>query len=256
MEFRELVRRPLLLANVWDVASLRIAEKMGIAAVATSSGAIAWSLGLADGSDDGELMLARAAEICAAARVPVTVDIERGYRSDNDVAVQCIKRVLDMGGVGVNLEDATAGVLHSMSDQCSLIERADAVRQAASDFVLNARCDLALTGLELTSETIGDFSERIDAYVAAGADQVFLPGVSPCPELRKLCQQHRGVINAMVWNGGPQPGDYFALGVTRVSMGTAPAEAALAAVAASYKSFGRGLEKLGDVNYGTLNALM
>lgn len=256
MEFRELVSRPLLLANVWDIASLRIAEKMGFAAVATSSGAVAWSLGIADGSQDGERMLTRAAEICEAAKVPVTVDIERGYSSDNDAAVQCIKRVIDMGGVGVNLEDATAGKLHSVSEQVDLIGSANVAREHAEDFVLNARCDLALTGTGLAADTFSDYVERIDAYVDAGADQVFLPGVLPCPELRKLCQRHRGVINTMVWNGGPQPDDYFALGVTRVSMGTAPAEAALAAVVESYKSCGRGLKEFGEVNYGTLNALM
>ena len=79
---RELHRGPkiLILLNVWDVASARLIESMGLPAVATSSAAVANSLGYADGEriSRGE-MLAVVRRISAAVNVPVTADMERGY---------------------------------------------------------------------------------------------------------------------------------------------------------------------------------
>lgn len=42
--------QPFILVNVWDAASLMLAQQQGAVAVATSSAALAWSLGYADGS--------------------------------------------------------------------------------------------------------------------------------------------------------------------------------------------------------------
>jgi len=52
--FRDLHRGPgtLLLPNAWDVASARILEEAGVAAIATTSAGIAFGLGYPDGQKD------------------------------------------------------------------------------------------------------------------------------------------------------------------------------------------------------------
>src|SRR5882757_7914843 len=97
----------LVLANAWDVASARIVESAGAAAVATTSAGVAWSLGFPDGDAlDPDLAVDLIARIAAAVHVPVTADIESGYADDAAGVGRTIGRVLDAGAVGVNLEDA------------------------------------------------------------------------------------------------------------------------------------------------------
>src|SRR3954465_7807577 len=71
---------PLLLPNVWDVATARAVVAAGFPVVATSSGGIAATLGSEDheGAPAAE-MLAVAARIAGSVDVPVTVDAEAGY---------------------------------------------------------------------------------------------------------------------------------------------------------------------------------
>ncbi len=71
----------MLLPNVWDVASARIIEECGFAAIATTSAGIAFSLGYADGQKiPQEEMFAAVARIASAVKVPVTADVEVGLR--------------------------------------------------------------------------------------------------------------------------------------------------------------------------------
>ena len=69
----------LVLPNAWDAASARLVERAGAAAVATTSGAVSWSLGVPDGDRLPLELLAGAVErIAAAVAVPVTADVEAG----------------------------------------------------------------------------------------------------------------------------------------------------------------------------------
>ena len=99
----------LLLPNVWDVASARIIEEAGFKAIATSSAGIAFSLGYPDGQIiPREEMLATIARITKAVRVPVTADVEAGYGNSPEDAGRTARAVLDVGAIGMNLEDAIA----------------------------------------------------------------------------------------------------------------------------------------------------
>src|ERR1041385_6068523 len=83
--FRALHRGPrlLMLPNAWDAMSARIVASEGFPAIATTSGGLAWALGYPDGEaapwDD---VVAATARIARAVSVPVTADIETGYRSE------------------------------------------------------------------------------------------------------------------------------------------------------------------------------
>src|SRR2546429_3524357 len=71
---------PLLLPNVWDVASARAVVAAGFPVVATTSGGVAATLGY-EGFEraPADEMLAAAARIARGVDVPVTVDAEAGY---------------------------------------------------------------------------------------------------------------------------------------------------------------------------------
>jgi 2-methylisocitrate lyase-like PEP mutase family enzyme len=90
--------RPLVLPNAWDVASARLVVKAGFPVVATSSGAIAATLGYEDNDsmpvDEAFGVIDR---ITRSVSVPVTADAEAGYGlSPRDL----VERLLDAQAVG------------------------------------------------------------------------------------------------------------------------------------------------------------
>ena len=116
--FRELHRGPALLvmANAWDAASAQRFEAAGFPAVATTSGGVAGALGYADHeAAPMEEMLAAAARIIRAVAVPVTVDFEAGYRRS---PAEITRRLIDIGAVGLNLEDTDTGRRHWCQPRC------------------------------------------------------------------------------------------------------------------------------------------
>src|ERR1700686_2736543 len=100
--------RILALPNAWDVASARILEEDGFPAIATSSAAIAFSLGYPDGQRiSRDEMLEVVARIARAVRVPVTADMESGYGTTPAEMAETAKAIVNAGAVGLNFEDVT-----------------------------------------------------------------------------------------------------------------------------------------------------
>ena len=138
---------PLVLLNVWDVASARIAEESGFPALATTSAGIAFARGYPDGQKiPREEMLAAISRIACAVRVPVTADMEAGYGNRPEDVASTARAVLEAGAVGLNLEDATGDPAHPLVDLASQLEKIHAVRETAASLnvplVLNARTDV------------------------------------------------------------------------------------------------------------------
>src|SRR5204862_636050 len=76
--------RILVLPNAWDAASARMVQELGAEAIATSSAAVAWCHGYADGETmPTEVALRAAKEIIRVVSVPVSVDSEAGYSPDS-----------------------------------------------------------------------------------------------------------------------------------------------------------------------------
>jgi len=217
---------PLLLPNAWDVGSAVAVAAAGAAAVATTSAGVAWSLGRRDGSRSGgldaETVAAVTSRIVAAVDVPVSADIEAGYA---DVA-QTVAAVAAAGAVGVNIEDrAGPGTLF---DPAAQARRIAAARSAVSGqpFWINARTDVFLGGS-------GDLAEALDrsaAYAAEGADSLFVPGLVDLDALAELVAGPLPVA-VMVWPGAPSVASLAAVGVVRISLGSAIAQAAYAVAA-------------------------
>src|SRR5207247_2053455 len=72
--------RAFVIANPWDAGSARVLAALGFPALATSSGAKAGVLGKRDGKVTREESLANARMIVEAVELPVSADLEKGFR--------------------------------------------------------------------------------------------------------------------------------------------------------------------------------
>ncbi|MFF9111880.1 isocitrate lyase/phosphoenolpyruvate mutase family protein [Streptomyces sp. NPDC014805] len=253
--------RPLVLPNAWDTTSARIVEDAGAAAVATTSAGLAWALGAADGDRlDRDRALDAVARITGAVRVPVTADVESGYAADAAGVGDTIRRVIAAGAVGVNIEDALYGsgedALRPVAEQS---ERLAAAREAADavgvPLFVNARIDTFLRGAGGVDLTL----ERAAAFLAAGADGIFVPGVVDPVAVKALAEGIDAPLNVMAGPGAPSVAELAALGVARVSIGSGIAQAAHAVVRrAAQELLGEGTygALAGGLDYGELNALL
>ncbi|MGI5459678.1 isocitrate lyase/PEP mutase family protein [Streptomyces sp. CA-249302] len=252
---------PLVLPNAWDTSSARIVEDAGAAAVATTSAGLSWALGAADGDRlDRATALDAVARIAAAVEVPVSADVETGYAEDAAGVGDTIRAVIAAGAVGVNIEDALyeagTGPLRSVEEQA---ERIAAAREAADaqgvPLFVNARIDTFLRGDGDVDLTL----ERAAAFLAAGADGIFVPGAVEPGALKLLVDGIDGPFNAMAHPGAPTVAELAALGVARVSVGSGIAQAAHAVVRrAARELLGAGTyDTLADgLDYGELNAVL
>src|SRR5256886_9221423 len=169
---------PLILPNAWDVASARVVEHAGAAAIATTSAGVAWSLGAPDGDQlDREPALDLIARVVAAVGVPVTADIESGFGADPAGVTETIRGVVRAGAVGVNLEDAdSAGPepLRPVGAQCERIAAARAAANATGvRLYVNARTDTYLLGVGHPAGRLAETLDRGAAYLAAGGEGIF-----------------------------------------------------------------------------------
>jgi 2-methylisocitrate lyase-like PEP mutase family enzyme len=210
-----------VLPNAWDAGSARILEQVGFPAIATTSAGIAWSLGVPDGGHvDLDTMLEHVGRIVAAVAVPVTADLESGY---DDVATT-VRRAVEAGAVGGNLEDQVGGVLFGVDEAADRIAAARAAAPVGA-FVLNARTDTWFGGT--TGDVFDETVERLTRYVEAGADCVFVPGVVEEDDIRRLVEAVPSPLNIVAGLASSTDArTLFSLGVKRVSLGGSLARAA------------------------------
>ncbi len=222
--FRRMHLEPpiLVLPNAWDVASAKaLATLPGCRALATSSAAVARSLGHEDGERaPAAEMIEAARRIAAAVDLPVTADLERGYGDPVGTA----RAAWEAGLVGLNIEDSTSEGLVSASGQ---VETIAAVRAAVPELVVNARVDVYLRG---DGDVLDDAVDRANAYLRAGADCVY-PILAPVAAIADLVARIDGPVNVIVHDGTPDPVELQALGVARLTWGSGLAAAAYEAAA-------------------------
>ncbi len=211
----------LVLTNAWDVASARIFEHAGFPAIGTTSAGVAFSLGYQDGEEiSQDEMIEVVARIVGRVAVPVTADVEAGYGDPAETA----RRVWAAGAVGMNLEDVTGDRLHEIKEQLAAIR---AIRAATPKMVLNARTDIFLNAIGDESTRFDRTVDRLNAFLDAGADCTFAPGVRDRETIGRLTKAVRGPLNILATAGSPPLAEMKALGVARVSVGSGPMRAAL-----------------------------
>jgi 2-methylisocitrate lyase-like PEP mutase family enzyme len=221
---------PLLLPNVWDVATARAVVAAGFPVVATTSGGVAATLGYEDQEGaPAEEMLAAAARIVRGVDVPVTVDAEAGYGMPPAELAAALRTT---GVAGCNLEDTdhagdTAGRLRDPGRHADWLR---AVRQAASadgyPLVINARVDvflgpfLAGAGAGTQEGLVPEAVRRANAYLEAGADCVYPILLWEADALRRFISEVNGPVNVARLPQAPSLAELAAAGVARVSWGT------------------------------------
>jgi 2-methylisocitrate lyase-like PEP mutase family enzyme len=212
---------PVVLPNAWDASSARAVAAAGFPAVATSSAAVAATLGFEDhqGAPVAE-MLAAAARIARAVDVPVTVDAEAGYGLGPDALVAAL---VEAGVAGCNLED-TDHRTRSLVEPGQHAEWLAAVRQAAAragyGLVLNARIDVFLRDRETEQiQLVDEALVRARAYREAGADCVYPIVLGHRSAIERFVQGAGGPVNILATAGAPSVSELAAIGVARVSYG-------------------------------------
>jgi 2-methylisocitrate lyase-like PEP mutase family enzyme len=221
--FRALHRpgHPVVLVNAWDAASARLFVEEGAAAIATSSAALAWSLGHADGQRlPLKALLGAVEHIQAVIDVPLTVDLEEGYGDTPSAVADVVRQVAAVGAVGINVEDGR-------HDPALLADKIAAIRALGVPMFVNARVDVYLKQLGAPEARLAETERRIARYVAAGADGVFVPGLVDLAAITHLAAVAGAPLNALAFGGAPSVPALAEAGVARVSLGCGPMQATL-----------------------------
>jgi 2-methylisocitrate lyase-like PEP mutase family enzyme len=228
---------PLMLPNAWDVASARVIENAGAGAIATTSAGMAWSLGYADGERlPVQELLAACQRICRVVAAPVSVDIERGYGRDAEDTGGLIGALLQLGVVGVNIEDGCLPGTQTLAKPAVLCERIACARAVARHqdvrLFINARIDTYLSRDLPAAAKWEETRTRALAYVDAGADGIFVPGLAEPEDIARLARALPVPLNVYAgYAGAPEAQQLQALGVRRISLGCGPLQALLAQLA-------------------------
>jgi 2-methylisocitrate lyase-like PEP mutase family enzyme len=233
--FRSLHQAPpiLILPNAWDAVTARLFVKAGARAIATTRAGIAAALGYADGQNvPRELMLEAIARIARVVDVPVTADIESGYAESPKDLGETIRAVINAGAIGFNLEDATGDASQPLVALEQQIERVRAAREAGDNadvpVVINARTDVYLERVGEPASRFAETIRRLNAYREAGADCLFVPGVTDMPTLTQLVRSVQGPLNVLAGPGMPPVADLQRIGIARLSVGSGIMRATLA----------------------------
>jgi len=231
--FRALHARPkaFIIPNPWDVGTARMLAKLGFEALATTSAGYAFSAGVQDNRVGRDRMLAHVAEIVAATDLPVSADLENGFGDDPKSVAETIRLAAATGLAGGSIEDSIDRPGEKCYDLGLATDRIRAAVEAKKSlpqpFTLTARAENYLVGIPDLADTI----RRLQAYQEAGADVLYAPCITTRKEIAAIVSSVDRPVNFLM---GTQPqrftlDELSALGVRRVSVGSALSLAALGA---------------------------
>jgi len=208
---------PLLLANIWDAHSAKLAQQAGYKALGSSSHAIANALGYEDGENISfEQLYFVVKHIMNVAKIPVSVDFEAGYSDDPEQVAQYVKQLTDIGVVGINLED---GIVEDgkriLGNADSIVEKIKAIKSVTNIFI-NARIDTYTTK---HPDSLNESISRANLYKTAGADGVFVPLIELDSDIKSFTSRVDLPLNVFTTPNLPSYESLGKLGVKRVSHG-------------------------------------
>jgi len=212
-----------LMPNAWDGTSAVLLKAAGFQALGTSSAAIAFGLGRADGAHAVSLAdsVANGTLMANLTGLPVNGDLEDGYGASPDDCAATVQAAFAGGLAGLGIEDTTAdptSPIHPFDAAVARVRRA--AREAKGRILLTGRTDNFLHGRPDLDDTI----RRLVAFAEAGADVLYAPGL---PDMAAILAVVKAVapkpVNVLL---GPRSGmvpfaDLAAAGVRRVSLGGA-----------------------------------
>ncbi|MFD7293836.1 isocitrate lyase/phosphoenolpyruvate mutase family protein [Streptomyces sp. NPDC059897] len=245
---------PLLLPNAWDRASAAALAAAGFEAVGTTSLGVAAAAGLPDGAGVTAVATLALARVLGRTPLLFTVDMEGGF-SDDPVEVADLARQLSAAGAaGINLEDGRAdGGLTPVDRHAAKIV---AVKAAVPDLFVNARTDTYWLGHGVDHIDHEDTVRRLAAYQQAGADGLFVPGLTAPDRIRALASRFELPLNILYSPTGPTLDELAALGVRRVSLGSLLYRRALGEAVATARAVREGRRPTGDtLSYAQVQGL-
>ena len=208
----------LLLGNIWDGQSTKVAEEVGFKALGLASHPLANLYGY----EDGEIIrpaevLYMVERILKVAKTPLSVDYEAGYSDDPDEVANNVKGLYDAGVVGINLEDGkVVNGERKLGEASVLAAKIKAIKALTPDIFVNARADTYTTKHEnALEETI----KRAKIYEEAGADGLFVPIVEKKEDIEKIAASTKLLLNIFLTPNIPSKDVLEEIGVTRVSHG-------------------------------------
>ena len=218
--FRELHNGPgpLRLPNVWDAGSARIFEDLGAKAIATTSAGVAWALGYPDGNAlPIGLLAGLTRNITRVIHIPLSVDVEEGYSEDPNTVAKNVLAIAEAGAVGINIEDG-------LGDPDVLVTKIKEIKEemtkAGIDLFINARTDVYLQGLAAVEKSMDETVRRALLYKKAGADGIFIPGLTDPHVVHTIVKEVSMPVNLMAWPGLLPAAELGKIGVKRLSAGS------------------------------------
>jgi 2-methylisocitrate lyase-like PEP mutase family enzyme len=249
-----------IIPNPWDVGSARLLQSLGFEALATTSAGFAFSIGKADGAVNRNAMLEHAAALASATDLPVSADLENGYADDPAGVAETVRLAAQTGLAGCSIEDVPQGRGRAPYELQFAADRVRAAVEAARSlpfpFTLTARSENFIVGRPDLRDTIA----RLQAFQEAGADVLFAPGLKSKEDITTVLRSIDRPLNVIMGLQGVQLSlaDLSALGVGRISVGSALARAALTSfLRAAREMRDRGTFTFAEdsVKYADLNAM-
>jgi 2-methylisocitrate lyase-like PEP mutase family enzyme len=252
--FQALHARPgaFVIPNPWDAGTAAILTALGFEALTTTSAGLAFTLGRRDGAGaiSREETFANARAIVDATDLPVAADLENGFGHTPEAAAETIRMSGEVAGlVGGSIEDSTGDPVRPIYDFQHAVERIAAAAEAAHalpfPFVLVGRAENFLHGRPDLDDTI----RRLQAFSDVGADALYAPGLAKAEDIRTVCQSVSKPVNVVMGlkTGSFSVTELTALGVRRISVGSALSRAALGA----FVRAAREIREHGTFNFAT-----
>lgn len=223
----------LILPNAWDVVSAKVFELEGFMAIGTTSAGIAATLGYPDGQRMSLIEnMAVVQRMINHTTLPVSADIEAGYATSIAGVVKAAQAVLDVGAVGLNLEDGTEDPATPLFEKALQQERIKAIREMSLangvHLVINARTDVVMINGD-SPQNLREAIDRGNAYKEAGADCIFVPDTGNLEKksIAILVKEIDAPVNVLAGATTPPIAELQEMGIARVSLGPRPMRAVL-----------------------------
>jgi 2-methylisocitrate lyase-like PEP mutase family enzyme len=205
-----------VMPNPYDLGSARLLAALGFPALASTSAGLAAALGRLDMNVSRDELLAHVAPLAAATDLPLNVDSERCYADDLAGVTDTAQLLAEAGAAGFSIEDwnPKTNAIDPIDVSVARVGAA-AAGAATSGLVLTARCENHLHGIDDLDDTIA----RLQAYVAAGAEVVYAPGLADLDQISTLITAVGVPVNMLILPGGPSVAQLAEAGARRISTG-------------------------------------
>jgi 2-methylisocitrate lyase-like PEP mutase family enzyme len=223
--------RAFIIPNPWDIGTARLLAHLGFEALATTSAGYAFSMGQRDQTIGRDKMMAHVSALASATDLPVSADLENGFADAPEIVAETIRLAAAAGLVGGSIEDATGRPDRPIYEEAFAADRvraaAETARALGFPFTLTARAENYLVGRPDLRDTI----KRLQAYQEAGADVLYAPCITSEDDIAAVVSSVDRPVNVLMGLQGVQLSlaALSAIGVKRVSVGSALARAALGA---------------------------